>query len=150
MRSKGEKIAEGIFHVILMILALCAIIPFLIMFSSSLTSDSYLSKFGYQIFPKQFSLAAYQYLWTNAPQIGKAYGITILNTVIGTSASLLIVSMFAYPLSLERMAGKKIINFMLVFSMLFNGGMVPTYILYTQYIPVKNTLLAYILPNNRP
>ena len=55
----------------------------------------------YQVFPKDFSLAAYQYLWTNAPQIGKAYGITILNTVIGTTASLLIVSMFAYPLSLE-------------------------------------------------
>lgn len=45
------------------------------------------------------------------------------------------------------MAGKKVINFLLLFSMLFNGGMVPTYILYTQYIPVKNTLMAYILPN---
>jgi putative aldouronate transport system permease protein len=116
------------------------------MVSSSFTNDNYLTRYGYQLFPTEFSMAAYLYLINNAAEIGKAYLVTIIITVIGTLASVTIVCMLAYPLSLTKMPGKRAVSFILIFTMLFNGGLVPTYTIYSQYLHMKNSYLALIVP----
>ena len=101
---------------------------------------------GYSFFPKEFSIHAYKFIWDNAANVFRAYGITILVTVIGTSINVAMSALLAYPLSLKNLPGKRILNFYIFFTMLFNGGLVPTYLMYTGIFHINNTLLAYIVP----
>lgn len=134
-------------NIVMMILALCCIFPFLLLLMSSLTEEDTLIRFGYTIFPKQFSLESYAYMFKNIDKIGRAYGITILVTAVGTSVSLLMTILMAYPLSRKDLYGRNGIAFFVFFTMLFNGGLVPTYIMYTRYLNVRNSLWAYIIPS---
>lgn len=143
-QEKGIVIGS---HFVLFLAAVSCAVPFLLMFSASLTSERSLAAAGYWFIPKEFSSAAYDYLWLQKYSIIRAYGITIFTTVMGTSVSLLITVLLAYPLSMPQLPGKKIIMFFVVFSMLFNGGLVPTYIMYTQYFHIKNTIWSLIVPN---
>ena len=113
---------------------------------SSITSESALVRDGYSFFPKEFSIHAYKFIWDNAANVFRAYGITILVTVIGTSINVAMSALLAYPLSLKNLPGKRILNFYIFFTMLFNGGLVPTYLMYTGIFHINNTLLAYIVP----
>ena len=85
---------------------------------------------------------AYRYILQNYMTIFRAYGITILVTLIGTSASIVLVTMLAYPLSLKELPGKRLLNFYVLFTML-----VPSYIMWTNSFHIKNTIWAYVLPN---
>lgn len=134
-------------NIVMMILALCCIFPFLLLLMSSLTEEDTLIRFGYTIFPKQFSLESYAYMFKNIDKIGRAYGITIFVTAVGTSVSLLMTILMAYPLSRKDLYGRNGIAFFVFFTMLFNGGLVPTYIMYTRYLNVRNSLWAYIIPS---
>ena len=113
---------------------------------SSITSESALVRDGYSFFPKEFSIHAYKFIWDNAANVFRAYGITILVTVIGTSINVAMSALLAYPLSLKNLPGKRILNFYIFFTMLFNGGLVPTYLMYTGIFHINNTLLADIVP----
>lgn len=77
----------------------------------------------------------------------RAYGITILVTVVGTAVNVILSTMIAYPLSLEQLPGRRAITFYLFFTMLFSGGLVPSYLLYSNYFHIKNTIWALIVPN---
>ncbi|RJE87724.1 carbohydrate ABC transporter permease [Paenibacillus sp. 1011MAR3C5] len=133
-------------HIILGLFALACILPFVLLFTSSVTDSKVIVTEGYTFFPSSFSFAAYDYLWQNSKMIFNAYGITILTTVVGTTASLLMTSMLAYPLSRKDMPGGMVLAFIVFFTLLFNGGLVPTYMVYTQLFDIKNTLLAQIVP----
>ncbi|MFF2890482.1 carbohydrate ABC transporter permease [Paenibacillus sp. NPDC057967] len=133
-------------HIILGLFALACILPFVLLFTSSVTDSKVIVTEGYTFFPSSLSFAAYDYLWQNSKMIFNAYGITILTTVIGTTASLLMTSMLAYPLSRKDMPGGMVLAFIVFFTLLFNGGLVPTYMVYTQLFDIKNTLLAQIVP----
>lgn len=78
--------------------------------------------------------------------IGRGYLITIIVTVIGVSVSVMITSMLGYMLSQRDLPGKKLLTFYVVFTMLFNGGLVPTYLVYTNILHIKDTLWALIVP----
>jgi len=133
-------------HIILGLFALACILPFVLLFTSSVTDSKVIVTEGYTFFPSSLSFAAYDYLWQNSKMIFNAYGITILTTVVGTTASLLMTSMLAYPLSRKDMPGGMVLAFIVFFTLLFNGGLVPTYMVYTQLFDIKNTLLAQIVP----
>ena len=90
---------------------------------------------------------AYGYILTNFSVIGRAYGVTIAVTVIGTAASLIITNLGAYMLSQDDLPGVKVLMFLVVFTMLFSGGLVPTYYIYTQVFHLKDTLWCLIVPN---
>lgn len=132
-------------NIVLMLVTIGMTLPLLLLFMSSITDESTLIVNGYSFFPQKFSLGAYEYILMNFETILRAYGITIISTVIGTACGLLFTSLLAFPLSLPDLPGKKPLNFLIFFTMLFNGGLVPTYIMWTG-LGVKNTLLAYILP----
>ena len=75
------------------------------------------------------------------------YGVTALVTVIGTVANVIVTPLMAYPLSRYDLPGRNIFSFLVFFTMLFNGGLVPTYLMYTEYFHIKNTLFALLVPS---
>ncbi|SEN73478.1 MULTISPECIES: carbohydrate ABC transporter permease [unclassified Paenibacillus] len=133
-------------NIILMIIALSCILPFILLFISSITDEQSIVLHGYSFFPEAYSLSAYRYLWNDIETILRSYGITIMVTVIGTVISMIITSMLAYPLTRKDMPLNKFWSFFIFFTMLFNGGLVPTYLVYTQLFDLKNTLFALIIP----
>lgn len=145
MKRKSSTF-EYVSRVLLALISLSCIVPFILLIISSLTDNSTLEAFGYSFFPKKFSLSAYNYLWIQRTMIAQAYGISILNTVVGTAASLTITSLLAYPLSRKDFPMHQSLTFLVFFTLLFNGGLVPTYLIYVQIFHIKNTLLAYLIP----
>ncbi len=133
-------------HVLLMGISLACIIPFILLIVSSFSSEQSILQNGYSFFPEQFSLKAYEYLWTHWDELGRAYSITILITVFGTAASLAMTSMLAYPMSRSDLPLKNFLAFLVFFTLLFNGGLVPSYLIYTQIFQIKNTIWALIVP----
>ena len=147
VKSKQEKIVTTIAHIVMIILCVLAIAPFWMMVASSFTSNDVLIKFGYNFWPKVFSTEAYQYILTEWGQIGQAYINTIIVTVIGTVLSLIIVSLAGTALSQKDVPGLKVMFFFVVLTMLFNGGVVSSYIIYSQIFHIKDTIFALIIPN---
>jgi putative aldouronate transport system permease protein len=133
-------------YVLLTIVTLSAVIPLLILIGSSFSSEEALVKYGYSIFPRDFTLATYQYLWAAKDGVLRAYKMSIIVTVVGVLASAVMTVLFAYPLSRRDLPGNRIISFFLFFTMLFNGGLVPTYMVYTRLLNIKDTIFALIVP----
>ncbi|WP_342047960.1 carbohydrate ABC transporter permease [Bacillus sp. OTU530] len=143
---KSDRIIQWISHSFLMVLAAGSIIPFIILLSSSLTGEDAILRDGYSFFPKELSFAAYEYLLNNSASIVRAYGITIFVTVFGTFVSLAITALLAYALSRRDLPYRNVFAFFVFFTLLFNGGLVPTYLVYTQLFDLKNTIWALIIP----
>lgn len=144
--KRRRAIGQIIPHVVLILVSICMVLPFILIFTSSITSEKELLVSGYSFFPGDLSLAAYRYIFRNAEVIFRSYGITILLTVVGTITNVAITSMLAYALSLKGLPGRKVFNFLILFAMLFNGGLVPTYLVYTTILHVKDTFFGLLLP----
>lgn len=141
--SRGYKI---IINAILCLMCLACIAPFVLLIASSFSSEAALIAGGYSFFPKEFTLEAYSYLLKDA-SVFRAYGVTLLLTAVGTAASILVTTLIAYPLSLSGLPGRGIVSFYVFFTMLFAGGLVPTYMMWTQTFHIKNTFAALLIPN---
>lgn len=147
MRSRDRRLFCIISHTVMIIVTIMAVLPFLLVFLSSITDENTLVLNGYSFFPEKFSLYAYEYIVMKGRKIFRAYAVTLFVTVVGTGINVLISAMLAYPLSLRDLPGKRIFTFYVVFTLLFNGGLVPTYLMYTSVFNVKNTIFALIVPN---
>lgn len=147
VRSKQEKIITSIAHIVMIILAILAIAPFWLLVASSLQEQSSIVTDGYLFFPKRISLDTYTYLIKEGSQIFRAYMVTIITTVTGTTVSLILVSMTSYVLAIKDLPGGKFIFVMILLTMLINGGMVSSYITYTNIIDIRDTIFALIVPN---
>ena len=134
-------------NIVLVILSLSCVIPLILLLTSSFTSESALMQYGYTLFPKEFSLDAYHYLWYSRAQILTAYKMTLLATSVGTLSNVAITTLMAYPLSRKSLPGRNFFSFAIFFTLLFNGGMVPSYLMWTQVFGIKDTFWALILPN---
>lgn len=147
MKTKKNKTGQIILNLIFILLCVICIAPFLLMLSSSFTEEATLMREGYNFIPKVFSTYAYSYLIDSSAKILRGYGITILVTVVGTVASLAMTTLFAYPLSRKELPFRGLFSFFVFFSMLFNGGLVPTYIMWTNTFHINNTIWALLIPN---
>ena len=145
--SKGEKAYQVGINIVLIIVTLVMILPIVLLFMCSITDENTLINNGYSFFPEKFGLTAYQYIWQNRGTVLRSYGLTIVVTVIGTACTLILTSLIAYPLSLRNLPGRPFFNFYVFFTMLFSGGLVPAYIMWTNTFHIKNTIFAYLLPN---
>ena len=146
MYTKSEKRFQIVINIIMTVLTVITAIPFLLLLSASLTANQSIIVDGYSLIPGEFSLEGYAYIWMQRAQIFRAYGVTILVTLIGVLIGLSMTMLYGYALSRPQFPGKKFFSFYLFFTMLFNGGLVPTYILYTRTLHVKNTIWGLILP----
>ena len=146
--SKGDKTEQVIIYVVLSIFALCAILPFILLLASSLTDEQAIKTLGYSFWPKEWSTYAYEYLFkANGESILRSYGITLFITVFGTGVSLIITPMIGYALSRRDFKRAGVYGFLVFFTIIFNGGIVPSYIMWTQMFEIKNTIWALIFPN---
>ena len=134
-------------HVVMVVLSLAAILPFVLLVIASFTDNAVAVSEGFSFWPTKWSTNAYEYIVNERATLLRAYGITILVTLIGTSVGLMISSMLAYTLSNDELPGRKVLTFFVVLTMLFNGGLVPTYLIYTNVFHIKDTLLALIVPS---
>jgi putative aldouronate transport system permease protein len=114
--------------------------------SASLTTRSALNTYGYTLFPTEFSIESYEYIFKNPRQIINSYIVTVVVTIFGTAASLLCTSMFAYVMARKDFKFARIYSFLLLFTLLFSGGLVPSYIVISRYYHLKDTILVLILP----
>lgn len=128
----------------LTILSVFMFLPFMIIIAVSFSTESSINLYGYQFWPKEFSLEAYQFIFKTGT-IARAYMVSIFVTIIGTAIAVLITSMLGYAISRKHLKYRNIIAFMFYFTMLFSGGLVPWYITITK-LGLKNTLWALILP----
>lgn len=134
-------------NVVLTLLCLACVLPFVLLVMASITDEATLTQNGYAFFPQKFSTAAYDYLATSAGRILKAYGMTILVTAVGTAANLFLTMFMSYLLSKKDLPGRMFLSFFVFFTMLFNGGMVPSYIIWTGVFSIRDTVAALIIPN---
>ncbi len=146
MRKK-ELRYQILFNVLMAAFSIMILLPLILLFVASFTDNNEIILRGYSFFPHRLSLSAYAYIWRERMQIFSAYFITVAVTFIGTSMGLVISVMYAYALSKPYFPGKKFFSLYILFTMLFNGGLVPTYIMYTRYLHMKNTIFALILPS---
>jgi len=133
-------------HIFFIIYSLLCIIPLLLVVMVSITDESAIVREGYSFLPSAFSTEAYEFLFKDPTSIVRAYGVSILVTVLGTCCSLIIMALYAYPISRPDFPHAKFFTFFVFFTMLFNGGLVPWYLVYVQVLDVKNTLIALIMP----
>ena len=145
-KNPKVKISEMFNYLILLTLSLSFVIPVIAIISVSFSDEKTVMFYGYRIIPSIYSFDAYNILLSNPKAILDGYKISIAVTFIGTLAGLMISSMCAYSLSRTEFRLRRIITFYLFFTMLFSGGLVPQYILYTQYLHLKNSLLGLMLP----
>ena len=139
--------ARVIMHIFLILLSLCFILPFILIISASFTNEDALIANGYTLIPSMFDIAAYKYVFSNPTEILDAYQVTAFASVVGTFLSLCVMSMCAYAISKKQYRWRRGITFYVYFTTLFSGGMVPSYILITQYLGLGNNIWVYILPS---
>ncbi len=140
-----EKITKIVGYVFVSIYALCCVIPFLIILSTSFTSEAVIRDIGVQIIPKEFTLESYKMVVKSA-NIFKSYILTIGLTVVGTFVGLFVISMTGYALQRKDFEFRNIISFYIYFTSLFSAGLAPYYLLMTQTYHLKDSYLAVLLP----
>jgi putative aldouronate transport system permease protein len=146
LKNSEETVVQVLAHAILGIMCLLALLPFALLIISSFTDNESAIIYGYSFVPKKWSLEAYTYILKEWRTLGRAYGVTVLATSLGTTLSLLLTSTLAYTLSRDDLPGKNMLMFLVVFTMLFNGGIVSTYFVYNNIFKIRNTLWALIVP----
>ena len=146
-RQSIGRVPNAIITTILSLISLLMIVPMILIVIVSFSSDASISNVGFSFWPAEWSLEGYQYLFKMGDQVLDSYLITIFYTITGTVMSLSVMSMFAYVISQRNFVAKKFFTWMLFFTMLFSGGLVPSYILNVRYLNMYDTVWVFLLPS---
>ena len=144
--KSSSRFTQILLNTVFVILSILVIIPFVLLVSASFSNEKDVLMNGYSLFPRIFSTDAYTYVLKNPKTVVDAYKTTIIFSLVSMALATLLMSMIAYPLTKRELKGRTFLSFYLYFTMLFSGGMVPTYILITQYLHLQDTIWVYILP----
>jgi len=145
--GSDTKKSQWLTHLFFILYVLATVLPLLLVFMVSITEEKSLLRNGYSFFPKEIDFSAYHYLFRGSDTILRAYGITIFVTVVGTALGLFLTALLAYPLSRKDFPLRNVFTFYIFFTMLFNGGLVPWYLVYSNLLNIDNTVLSLIIPN---
>ena len=141
----GKKL-NVVLNIIFIILSAGGVIPILLVLAISFSSSASIAENGYKLLPSEFSLDAYRYIFRDSVTIFRAYGVTIFNAVVGTTISLCVMAHFAYAISRPDFKGRRIMTYYLLFTMLFSGGAVASYIVITTFYHLRDTIWVMIVP----
>lgn len=144
---KRDRVFQTVANLLLFLIALFCFLPILLLFSSSFSNETEIVHKGYALLPRQLDFSTYRYILNGVNGILRSYGISFVITVVGTILNLVITVLYAYPISRRDLKGRSFFSFLLFFTILFNGGFIPTYMMWTNTFHIKNTYLAYLLPN---
>lgn len=142
-----SPLTNAAFNVLLIALCILTLVPIYVIFIASITSESSLSANGYRLWPEEFSLMAYSFLFGQGSIVLTAYMNTIISTVAGTVLSVIMVGLYAYPLSRVNFKFGTFFTFFAFFTLLFSGGLVSYYMVARQILLLQNTLWALFLPS---
>ncbi len=147
-RSSGPALPTSHYalHAVLLVVSVLFLLPLLLVISASLTNENALAERGYGLLPSVFSFEAYRYLLRDPSQLLRAYAVSGLVSIVGSLLSLTIMALLAYALSRPEFRFRRALSFVVFFTLLFNGGLVASYILNTRYLGLSDSLLALILP----
>jgi len=143
-KPTGERVFTVVNVLLLGVLGLLALYPFTYTVSMSLSSAAEASRDGLHLIPRQISVTAYEMVFRN-PEIAAGYLNTIFRTVVGTLLTLLVTCLCAYPLSKRHLPHRRVFTFFILFTMVFHGGIVPTYLLIKN-IGLIDSIWVYVLP----
>jgi putative aldouronate transport system permease protein len=144
--SRDERTFALASALLLGIFALISFAPFALIAISSISSTQSLINKGYSFFPSSLSVDSYIYMLAQGKIILRSYGVSLFVTTVGTITSLVITPLLAYPLSRKDFKFRGLFTFLVFFSLLFNGGVVPSYIMWARLFSLKNTIWALIIP----
>ncbi|WP_339279368.1 carbohydrate ABC transporter permease [Paenibacillus sp. FSL W8-1187] len=144
--NKAGPAATFLIHLAFILLSIACIVPVVLVIVVSLTSETSIVEHGYRFWPAEWSLSSYEFLFKDYTTVLRAYGVSIGLTIIGTVLNILIMGLYAYPLSRRDLPCRHVFTFLLVFVMLFNGGTVTKYLVYTSVLGIKDTYTALLLP----
>lgn len=139
-----DRLIQGFIYLVVIALCLLIIIPCINVLALSFNDGADAAKGGIYFWPRVFTLDNYKEVFADG-KIMKSYGITIARTFIGTSLSLIVTTLAAFALKEEKLPGRKIITMLITFTMLFGGGMIPTYIQYKN-LHLLNSFWVYVIP----
>lgn len=143
--ATSERIVHVFIVSFLTIFTLLCLLPFLNVLGSSFATSAEISTRTFILIPRTFTLNAYRYI-LSTPTIFKSIGVSLYVTILGTFLSMVVTSFMAYALSRRYLHGRSFFNFLVVFTMLFSGGMIPSFIL-VKNLGLIDTLWALILPS---
>ncbi|GIO54712.1 sugar ABC transporter permease [Paenibacillus sp. SSG-1] len=143
---RRTRIEQVVIHFIFWLIVAFCLVPFLLLITASFTDEDAIIREGYSFFPSEWSLDSYVFIFQKSGEILNSYGISVVVTILGTLASLVLMTLLAYPLSKKDLPLRNFFSFIVFFTMLFNGGLVPTYLIYSNVFHITNTLLALIVP----
>ncbi len=148
MRYKtfGDRILVAVFYIVTGGFALICLLPLWVALVASFSNETKLVHDGYSLWINQFDLTAYRLIFTGTSSVLNAYGVTILTTACGAGLTVLLTSSLAYPLTVPALRYRNAMSLFAYATMLFNGGLVPTYILTTRLLHMGNTLWVLIVP----
>lgn len=135
-----------VLHIVFTIMAACCLFPILLTLSISFSSNKSIVEYGYSLIPKEISLESYKFIFMDPTKILRAYGVTIFNVVVGTTLSVMVIAHVAYPLSRADFKLRKPITYFILFTMLFSGGQVASYMVITTMYHLQNTIWVMIVP----
>ncbi len=147
-RNAGSisRTANGVLNVLFILYAVVCIAPLLLVLAVSFTDEKTIYRVGYSYIPHALSLGAYKFVFNDVEQVARAYGVTIVSTVVGSLLSLMLTAMLSYVLSRKDFRYRKSLSFYVFFTILFSGGFVPWYVICVRFFHLKDTLWALILP----
>lgn len=143
-KIKADHVVMIFIYTILIFLSVITILPFMQVLTISISPPSVANRFGQHIIPTEIDMSAYQKVFTN-PMIWRSYANTIIRTLLGTSISMVLLILGAYPLSKKYLPNRKLWMALIIFTMYFQGGLVPSYIL-VKNLHMINTIWALVLP----
>ncbi len=144
--DKSDIVVKGFAYIFIALFALACLIPFILMVSTSFSTENLIRKSGFALIPKGFTTYAYELVFRNSKQLLGSYVVTIIMTGGGTLLGLFIISMTGYALQRKDFPFRNQISFYIYFTTLFSGGLVPFYLLMTKYLGLKDNYLAVFLP----
>ncbi|MEF9878826.1 MAG: carbohydrate ABC transporter permease, partial [Clostridia bacterium] len=146
MNRELKPASKALVYTVLVIICFICVIPIIAVVSISFSTDLTIAKEGYSIFPKDFTTDAYRYVFTDSASILRSYGVSLFVTLVGCALGLTLNALMAYVLSRPDYRHRGKLTVFLTIPMVLNGGLIPTYILLTRYLHLKNTLAVMILP----
>ena len=144
--TKINRKADIALNILMILCTIACILPLIIVFSASITDEKTVTIYGYSLFPRELSLEAYKYIFKDIMVILRAYGVTVFVTVVGSALSLVTIALYAYPISRKDFKYRNVFTFIVFLTMLFNGGLVPWYMVYVNVLHIEDTIFALILP----
>ena len=145
-RRKRFSIGKALIHVVLAVVGFLCVMPMLLVISTSFSDDLVVAQKGLSLLPQGFTTFTYEFILSSPAQLLRAYGLTMFVTATGTAGGILVSALIGYALAHPEFKLRGLFVFIVVFTMLFNGGMVPTYLVVRGMLGLHDNVLALILP----